>query len=236
MLPSSFMISQMTPAGVRPARRAKSTDASVWPARTRTPPSRARKGNTWPGRARSPGRQSGRMAVRMVQVRSAAEMPVVVPSRASIDSQNAVPKFEVFMADISGSRRASQLSGVSARQIRPRPWVAMKFTISGVTFSAAMVRSPSFSRSSSSTTTRIRPARISSIACGMETNGIPYSNARQASDEEPAESRLRPRLAALLATGEESGAYLGTRGARRYVQIIALGLIELNIHGPIDHL
>jgi hypothetical protein len=34
----------------------------------------------------------------------------------------------------------------------------MKLTISGVTFSAAMVRSPSFSRSSSSTTTRMRPA------------------------------------------------------------------------------
>ncbi len=32
--PSSRMISQMTPAGVRPARRARSTEASVWPART----------------------------------------------------------------------------------------------------------------------------------------------------------------------------------------------------------
>src|ERR1039458_655739 len=56
----------------------------------------------------------------------------------------------------------------------PRPWVAMKLTISGVTFSAAMVRSPSFSRSSSSTTTRTRPARISSIASGIPTKGIPH--------------------------------------------------------------
>ena len=43
----------MTPAGVRPARRARSTEASVWPARTRTPPRRARRGKTWPGRTRS---------------------------------------------------------------------------------------------------------------------------------------------------------------------------------------
>jgi hypothetical protein len=36
MDPSSFMISQMTPAGIIPAKRARSTEASVWPARTRT--------------------------------------------------------------------------------------------------------------------------------------------------------------------------------------------------------
>src|SRR5215471_19212954 len=43
---------------------------------------------------------------------------------------------------------------------------------SGVIFSAAMVRSPSFSRSSSSTTTIIRPARISSIAVGTSVNAV----------------------------------------------------------------
>ena len=43
----------------------------------------------------------------------------------------------------------------------------MKLMTSGVTFSAAMVRSPSFSRSSSSTTTTIRPCRMSSMASGM---------------------------------------------------------------------
>ncbi len=46
IVPSSFMISQMTPAGYRPAMRARSTAASVCPARTITPPSRARSGNT----------------------------------------------------------------------------------------------------------------------------------------------------------------------------------------------
>jgi hypothetical protein len=44
MVPSSFMISQMTPAEKSPALRARSTDASVCPARTSTPPSLARKG------------------------------------------------------------------------------------------------------------------------------------------------------------------------------------------------
>src|SRR6478609_537630 len=57
-----------------------------------------------------------------------------------------------------------------ARQIKPRPNLAIKLMASGVIFSAAMVRSPSFSRSSSSTTTIMRPARISSIAVGTSVN------------------------------------------------------------------
>ena len=36
IVPSGFMISTMTAAGARPAMRAKSTPASVWPARLRT--------------------------------------------------------------------------------------------------------------------------------------------------------------------------------------------------------
>ena len=43
----------------------------------------------------------------------------------------------------------------------------MKLIASGVTNWAAIVRSPSFSRSSSSQTTTIRPARISSIASSI---------------------------------------------------------------------
>ena len=46
MLPSSFMTSQITPEGFSPARRAISTAASVCPARTSVPPSRAISGNT----------------------------------------------------------------------------------------------------------------------------------------------------------------------------------------------
>ena len=47
----------------------------------------------------------------------------------------------------------------------------MKLMASGVTFAAAIVRSPSFSRSSSSTTTIIRPARIASMASSIGANG-----------------------------------------------------------------
>ena len=174
MLPSSFITSQMTPDGCNPAIRARSTEASVCPARTSTPPSRDRSGNTCPGRARSSACVAGSIATWMVFARSYADTPVVTPSRPSIVSVNAVPNRDVLLADISGSRSSSHRSGVSVRQISPRPCVTMKLMISGVIFSAATVKSPSFSRSSSSTTTSMRPARISSIASGMEANGIMY--------------------------------------------------------------
>src|SRR4051812_37103430 len=59
---------------------------------------------------------------------------------------------------------------VIGRQIRPRPYVAMKLMASGVTFSAAIMRSPSFSRSSSSTMMIMRPSWISVIASSIVAN------------------------------------------------------------------
>src|SRR5262245_53998979 len=47
----------------------------------------------------------------------------------------------------------------------------MKLMAAGVTFSAAIVKSPSFSRSSSSTTMTIRPARNASTASSIRANG-----------------------------------------------------------------
>ena len=44
MVPSSFMISTITPAGAFPASRAKSTAASVCPTRRKTPPGLAIRG------------------------------------------------------------------------------------------------------------------------------------------------------------------------------------------------
>src|SRR5688572_31268319 len=52
-------------------------------------------------------------------------------------------------------------------QIRPRPCTAMKLMTSGVANCAATARSPSFSRSSSSTIRTIRPIRKSSIASAI---------------------------------------------------------------------
>ena len=171
MVPSSFMISQITPAGLRPAMRARSTAASVWPARTSTPPSRARNGNMWPGRVRSRAWVAGSAATRAVVARSAAEMPVLVDSFASTDTQNAVSNRDVFSRTIRGMSSRSSHSPVIGRQMRPRPCFAMKLMISGVVFSAATVRSPSFSRSSSSTTMTIPPSRMASTASSTGANG-----------------------------------------------------------------
>jgi hypothetical protein len=95
---------------------------------------------------------------------------VVTPSAASIETVKLVRKADSFLAAIRSSSSWSQRSGVSARQIRPRPWMAMKLIASGVANCAARVRSPSFSRFSSSHTTTIRPPRISSIASSMVAN------------------------------------------------------------------
>ena len=107
----------------------------------------------------------------MVCARSAAEMPVETPSRASIETVNAVSYRVRFWSVIIVRPSSSQRSGVSDRQIRPRAWVAMKLIAAGVMHSAAITRSPSFSRSGESTTTTIRPARISSTASSTVANG-----------------------------------------------------------------
>jgi hypothetical protein len=91
MVPSSFMISQITAAGLQPAMAARSQPASVWPARISTPPSTACSGKMWPGCTRSSAGCVGATAACTVRARSAAEMPVVTPSAASIDTVNAVP-------------------------------------------------------------------------------------------------------------------------------------------------
>src|SRR5258706_11938225 len=171
IVPSSFITSQMTPAGCRPAMRAISTDASVWPVRTRTPPSRARSGETCPGRTESDGLVAGWTAAGTVAARSAAEMPVVTSCLASIGTQNAVLNGVVFDTTARGISSSSSRAPVIERQIWPRPWRAMKLIVSGVTFSAAIVRSPSFSRSASSTMMIILPSRTESTASSMRANG-----------------------------------------------------------------
>ena len=90
MVPSSLMISQMTALGLSPARRATSTAASVWPARTSTPPGLATSGNTWPGETIESGPLAESIATAMVRARSAALMPVEIPSLASIETVKAV--------------------------------------------------------------------------------------------------------------------------------------------------
>ena len=72
-------------------------------------------------------------------------------------SVNAVPRRASLRCVICGRPSSSQRSPVRQRQMRPRACVAMKLTASAVANCAATTRSPSFSRSGSSTTTTIFP-------------------------------------------------------------------------------
>jgi hypothetical protein len=72
-----------------------------------------------------------------------------------------------FCEAMRGRPSWSTRAPVSDRQIRPRPWVAMKLIFSGVAIWAGMTRSPSFSRSSWSTRMNMRPLRASSMMSSM---------------------------------------------------------------------
>ncbi|MBV6476229.1 MAG: hypothetical protein MOGDAGHF_01814 [Rhodocyclaceae bacterium] len=174
MVPSSLRISQITAAGSQPASWARSQPASVWPARTSTPPFCAISGKMWPGWTMSAGCARLATAACTVRARSCAEMPVVTPSAASMESVNAVPCGERLSRTISGRLSWRQRASVRVRQIRPRPNFAMKLIASGVTYSAARTRSPSFSRSSSSTSTTMRPSRMSATMSLMGERAVMF--------------------------------------------------------------
>ena len=159
MVPSSLRISTITEAGSRPAKRARSQPASVWPARISTPPGCAINGKMCPGWTISAGLASAATASKTVLARSAAEIPVVTPLAASIETVKLVPLASLLWLTISGRFNCLQRSCVSVRQINPRPWVAIKLISSLVTVAAGMIKSPSFSRSSSSIKMIIFPFR-----------------------------------------------------------------------------
>src|ERR1700694_170399 len=90
----------------------------------------------------------------------------------------AVPKRLVFLLTMGSMSSSSSRVAMQGIQIRPPPALAMKAIHSGVTISAAIARSPSFSRSSSSTMMTGRPALSSSIASGIVARGICLFNTR----------------------------------------------------------
>jgi hypothetical protein len=113
------------------------------------------------------------MRVLTVSARSKAEMPVVTPRPlASTETVKAVPIFSVLFWVMRGRPSSSTRSPDSGTHMRPRPCFAMKLIASGVAISAAMTRSPSFSRPSSSRMRMKRPALTSSIASSTLQNGI----------------------------------------------------------------
>ena len=167
IVPSSFMTSQTTPAGVRPARRARSTAASVWPVRSRTPPGFARSGNTWPGCTRS-------LVLRVRMDRDLDRARAVVRGDAGRHSlarldrngeRGAERRFVVFghrmeaelvaalareaEADEPARVRRHEVDRVGRRELRGDDEVALVLAIG------------------SSTTTTKRPERISSIASSI---------------------------------------------------------------------
>ena len=168
IVPSSLRISTTTAA----ARRARSQPASVWPARVSTPPGSDISGKTWPGWTKSEGFAPGRTAARIVVARSTAEMPVVIPPAASMETVNWVRCASRLSPTISFRPMASQRSRVIGRQIRPRPYRAMKLIASGVACAAGMTRSPSFSRSSSSTSTTMFPFLNSAMSSLVGSNDM----------------------------------------------------------------
>ena len=114
--PSGLTISMIAAAGARPASLQRSTEPSVWPVRTSTPPSRARSGLMWPGRTKSSGFMAGSSSMRIVVERSRAEMPVPTPCRGcpSIETVKGVVRRLVFTATCGPSWRRSQISPESA--------------------------------------------------------------------------------------------------------------------------
>ena len=169
MVPSSRMISQHSPQAFSPARRHRSTVASVWPSRSSTPLGLASRGNMCPGRRKSSGRASSATQAMAVMDRSAAEMPVVVLT-PSMDTVKAVSWLSVFLETIWGICSFSTNSADMGIQMRPLPWVAIKLMFSVVANWAAQIKSPSFSRSGSSVTRMILPARRSARASSTVLN------------------------------------------------------------------
>ena len=151
MVPSSRMISQHSPHSFNPARRIKSTVASVWPLRSRTPFFFAKSGNICPGRRKSSGFASSSVHFTAVRPRSAAEIPVVV-SLWSTETVKAVSWLSLFSLTICGNCSFAHRAALMGMQIKPLPCTAIKLTFSVVANWAAQIKSPSFSRSSSSVT------------------------------------------------------------------------------------
>ena len=74
-----------------------------------------------PGVTRSSGTASRATAARMVSARSRAEIPVVIPRRASMLTVNAVARGERLSVAIIVSPSWRTRSSLSDRQMRPRP-------------------------------------------------------------------------------------------------------------------
>ena len=161
--PSSLMISQIAAHGKSPASFARSTAASVCPARSKTTASRALSGLRCPGVTKSAAPAEGSAISLIVRALSAALMPVVMPEAASTVTVKAVPFASRLSRTMSSIPSSASRPLVVGTHKRPRASLIIVFTASGVIFSAATIMSPSFSRDSSSATMTILPAAKSAM-------------------------------------------------------------------------
>ena len=134
-----------------------STEASVWPALTNTPPSFAIIGNTCPGETISFFFTFFFDAILIVLALSLAEIPVVIPFFASIDTVKAVLFRDWLIGDIKDKFNFFACTVSSAKHINPRPYFAIKFIFLALESDVEIIRSPSFSLFSSSTKINIPP-------------------------------------------------------------------------------
>ena len=97
MVPSLFIISHITDEVPQPESLLMSTEASVCPDLTSTPPFFATIGKTCPGETKSLEFEFFLIAVFIVFDLSWAEIPVVIPFFASIDIVKAVPLLAIVL-------------------------------------------------------------------------------------------------------------------------------------------
>ena len=120
-----------------------------------------------PGLPKVSGFEAGSASALMVSALSCADTPVVQPSSLSTVMVNGVPSTEVLSCTWWGRSSSLQRSRVIGAQSTPRACLSMKLTLSAVIFSAAIIRSPSFSLSSSSTTITNSPCLKSLTASSI---------------------------------------------------------------------
>ena len=182
MRPSSSTSSLSTPAGWRPARRARSTAASVWPGRSSTP-SGAGAQREDVARAVEHGGRAGRVGERSQRGRTVGGGDAGGGALGEVDRDGeggaelvGVGSRAAPSAAVPGGRMRSP---GSAAQMTPEVWRTKNAMASGVAASAAMMRSPSFSRCSSSATTTMPPAAMAAMAASMGSNALMSGRSRR---------------------------------------------------------
>ena len=158
-----------------PARRERSTAASVCPSRSRTPPGRATRPKTCPGLIMSLARERGSASILMVRARSCAETPVVTPRAALTETVKLTPVFSLFSP--TGTMRGEHQTAClrlgyrgtkdASAVLYHRPYRGRRGRVGGDIEVALILARFGLSRIMS-----ILPLRTSVTASGIEAKGI----------------------------------------------------------------